>query len=146
MSKVSEVLSVKGNKVISTESSTTIYEAIKKISDANVGSILVMEKGNFVGLFSERDFLKKCGVGGIDPKTAKVKEIMTSNIICVDPDSSVEECMAIMTEKRIRHLPVMKGKDLVGIISIGDLVKFISKIQEIKIEYLTDYISGKYPG
>lgn len=145
MSKVSDVLNEKGNAVLAMESSSTVFEAIKVIADAKIGALLVKDGENVVGVFSERDFLVRCGVAGLDPKKVKIKDVMTSKIICADPEMSVEECLAIMSEKQIRHLPVMKGKNLVGIISIIDLVKWVSKNQEVHIQYLTDYISGKYP-
>jgi CBS domain-containing protein len=110
--------------------------------EMNVGSILVTESDKVVGIMTERDYLRKIAVQGRTSRDTLVSEIMTSPLVYVTPETSVEESMAIMTDRRIRHLPVTEKDDVVGIISIGDLVKFQSREQSFQIQYLTDYISG----
>jgi signal-transduction protein with cAMP-binding, CBS, and nucleotidyltransferase domain len=98
------------------------------------------------GVLTERDYLRRIVLEGRTSRNTLVKDVMTSNVICVDPSRTIQECMATMTAAHIRHLPVMEGAELVGIVSIGDLVKYLSKEQETQIRYLKDYICGKYPG
>jgi CBS domain-containing protein len=145
MSRVSDILSRKGDQVHTIPRSATVYEAVEKMVGENVGSLLVTEGEEIAGIVTERDYLRRIPLEGRRSQATRVDEIMTKDIVCVDPSLEVEECMAIITQRRIRHLPVMDGKRLVGILSIGDLVKHISREQEIHIRYLTDYISGKYP-
>ncbi len=142
MSRVSEILRGKGTDVLKIEASATVFEAIKKIVELNVGSILVTEGGEVVGIMTERDYLRKVAIHGRTSHETLVSEIMTSPLVYVTPETSIEEAMAIMTDRRIRHLPVVENDDVVGIISIGDLVKFQSKEQSFQIQYLTEYISG----
>src|SRR6266567_3382442 len=131
MARVSDILRGKGADVLKIEASATVFDAIKKIVDKNVGSILVTEGDEVVGIMTERDYLRKI----------IVREIMTSPLVYVTPETTIEESMAIMTDRRIRHLPVVEEEDVVGIISIGDLVKFQSQEQSFQIQYLTEYIS-----
>jgi len=142
MSRVSEILRGKGADVLKIEASATVFEAIKKIVEKNVGSILVTEGDEIVGIMTERDYLRKVAVEGRTSHDTTVGEIMTSPLVYVTPDTTIEESMAIMTDRRIRHLPVVDDEKFVGIISIGDLVKFQSQEQSFQIKYLTDYISG----
>jgi len=142
VSRVSEILRGKGTDVLKIEASATVFEAIKKIVELNVGSILVTEGGEVVGIMTERDYLRKVAIHGRTSHETLVSEIMTSPLVYVTPETSIEEAMAIMTDRRIRHLPVVENDDVVGIISIGDLVKFQSKEQSFQIQYLTEYISG----
>ena len=137
MARVSEILRGKGADVLK------IFDAIKKIVDKNVGSILVTEGDEVVGIMTERDYLRKIIVLGRTSHETLVNEIMTSPLVYVTPETTIEESMAIMTDRRIRHLPVVENEDVVGIISIGDLVKFQSREQSFQIQYLTDYISGR---
>jgi len=143
MARVSEILRGKGADVLKIEASATVFDAIKKIVDKNVGSILVTEGDEVVGIMTERDYLRKIIVLGRTSHETLVSEIMTSPLVYVTPETTIEESMAIMTDRRIRHLPVVENEDVVGIISIGDLVKFQSREQSFQIQYLTDYISGR---
>jgi len=143
MGRVSEILRKKGTDVLKIEASATVFDAIKKIVDKNVGSILVTEGDEVVGIMTERDYLRKVIVLGRTSHETLVSEIMTSPLVYVTPETTIEESMAIMTDRRIRHLPVVEDEDVVGIISIGDLVKFQSREQSFQIQYLTDYISGR---
>ena len=143
MGRISEILRGKGADVLKIDASATVFDAIKKIVDKNVGSILVTEGDEVVGIMTERDYLRKIIVLGRTSHETLVNEIMTSPLVYVTPETTIEESMAIMTDRRIRHLPVVENEDVVGIISIGDLVKFQSREQSFQIQYLTDYISGR---
>jgi CBS domain-containing protein len=142
MGRISEILRGKGADVLKIHASATVFDAIKKIVDKNVGSILVTEGDDVVGIMTERDYLRKIAVLGRTSHETLVSEIMTSPLVYVTPETTIEESMAIMTDRRIRHLPVVENEDVVGIISIGDLVKFQSREQSFQIQYLTEYISG----
>ena len=142
MGRISEILRGKGADVLKIDASATVFDAIKKIVDKNVGSILVTEGEEVVGIMTERDYLRKIAVLGRTSHETLVSEIMTSPLVYVTPETTIEESMAIMTDRRIRHLPVVESEDVVGIISIGDLVKFQSREQSFQIQYLTEYISG----
>ena len=143
MAHVSEILRGKSGDVLKIEASATVYDALVKIVDANVGSILVTEGGEVTGIMTERDYLRKIAVLGRTSHNTKVSEIMTAPLIYVTPQTTIEEAMAIMTDRRIRHLPVVEDDEVVGIVSIGDVVKFQSQEQSFQIKYLTDYISGR---
>ena len=142
MARVSEILRKKGGDVLKIEASATVFDAIKKIVELNVGSILVTEGDQVVGIMTERDYLRKVAVHGRTSHDTTVGEIMSSPLVYVTPQTTIDESMAIMTDRRIRHLPVVEDDDVVGIISIGDVVKFQSNEQSFQIKYLTDYISG----
>jgi len=142
MGRISEILRGKGADVLKIDASATVFDAIRKIVDKNVGSILVTEGDEVVGIMTERDYLRKIAVLGRTSHETLVSEIMTSPLVYVTPETTIEESMAIMTDRRIRHLPVVENEDVVGIISIGDLVKFQSREQSFQIQYLTEYISG----
>jgi len=142
MARVSEILRGKGADVLKIEASATVFDAIKKIVDKNVGSILVTEGDEVVGIMTERDYLRKIIVLGRTSHETLVSEIMTSPLVYVTPETTIEESMAIMTDRRIRHLPVVESDEVVGIVSIGDIVKFQSREQSFQIKYLTEYISG----
>src|SRR6266571_7358590 len=142
MARLSEILRSKGTDVLKIDASSTVFDALKKIVELNVGSILVTEGDEVVGIMTERDYLRKIAVQGRTSHDTLVGEIMSSPLIYVTPETSIEESMAIMTDRRIRHLPVIENDDVVGIISIGDVVKFQSREQSFQIKYLTDYISG----
>jgi CBS domain-containing protein len=118
----------------------TIFEALKLMSEAGIGAVLVMEKGRLVGILSERDYARKVALEGRDSRTTKVAEIMTPNVLCVSPDSTNEECMALMAAKRIRHLPVVKDSEVIGMLSIRDLVADIIAEREYTIKQLESYI------
>ena len=142
MTRVSEILRGKGTDVLKIDASATVFEALVKIVDKNVGSILVTDGGEVVGIMTERDYLRKIAVLGRTSHNTKVREIMSSPLVYVTPETSLEETMAIMTDRRIRHLPVVENDDVIGILSIGDVVKFQSREQSFQIQYLTEYISG----
>jgi len=142
MARVSDILRGKGVDVLKIDASATVFDALKKIVDRNVGSILVTEADEVVGIMTERDYLRKIAIHGRTSHDTIVSEIMSSPLVYVTPETTIEESMAIMTDRRIRHLPVVENDDVVGIISIGDLVKFTSQEQSFQIQYLTEYISG----
>lgn len=142
MSKVSDILGEKSGNVLSIEASATVFEAVQEMVEANVGSLLVTDGGEIVGIVTERDYLRRVTLEDRTDKDTAVGEIMTAPLVVVTPDTDIDECMAIMTDRRIRHLPVVRDGDVVGVVSIGDLVKFKSKQQSFEIQYLTDYITA----
>lgn len=119
---------------------STVYEALKLMSEAGIGAVLVMEDGRLAGIFSERDYARKVALEGRDSRTTTVSEIMTKDVFCVSPDTSTEECMAIMVSKRFRHLPVVKDSEVIGMISIRDLMADIIQEREVIIKQLESYI------
>lgn len=144
MTTVSQLLRSKGNDVWSVGPETTVYDALKLMAEKNIGAVLVVSDQRVVGIFSERDYARKVALKGKSARDTPVSEIMTERVIFVKPDQSVTECMAVMTDKRIRHLPVLGiDDDLIGIISIGDVVKRIITEQEVMINHLEGYITGK---
>lgn len=122
-----------------------MFEAIKLMAEKNIGSLLVMSGGKLAGMFTERDYTRKIALQGKTSKETHVREIISRDVITVTPDDSVEECMRLMTEKRIRHLPVVEDANVVGIVSIGDLVNWIISTQNAHIEQMEEYISGSVP-
>jgi len=144
MTTVIQVLKEKGNDVWSVTRETSVYDALKLMAEKNVGAVLIIEENMVFGIFSERDYARKVILKGKSSRDTLVKEIMTPNIVYVNADQTMEECMSLMTEKRIRHLPVLSSDgELVGIISIGDVVKAIISAQEHLINHLEGYITGK---
>lgn len=143
---VSDILNKKGSKVVTINSDEAIHAAVELMVRHNIGAVIVTTDGGICGIFTERDYLRKVAVTTLDQKTTKVGDISSCNLVAIDPTYSVGEAMAIMTEQRCRHLPVMDGGELVGLVSIGDLVKQASVDQQTHIHYLTDYLTGKYPG
>ncbi len=141
---VKQILSEKGHEVWSTSPTTTVFEALKFMSEKDVGALVVLEDLEVVGFFSERDYARKVILAGKSSKDLPVQEIMTQRVVSVKPENTTEECMALMTDKHIRHLPVVDNNSLVGIISIGDVVKAIISQQEFVIEQLENYITGAY--
>jgi CBS domain-containing protein len=149
METVGEFLARKGSEVYSVAPSSTVYEALELMAEKNIGAVIVMdEKKRIHGIFSERDYARKMIIEGRSAHTTKVKEIMTTLLVSVNPDTRIHECMALMTEKRIRHLPVLDGQRLLGVVSIGDVVKSMLTEQEMvisqqayKIDQLENYIS-----
>ena len=143
---IDSLLSQKNPDVWSISPDATVFDAIKLMSDKNIGSLLVMKGDQLLGIFSERDYTRKVALKGKSSKTTAVREIITTPVISVEPTSTVEDCMRLMTDKRVRHLPVLEGDKLVGVVSIGDLVNWIISAQHVALAQMEDYISGKYPG
>ncbi len=141
---VKEILSEKGHEVWSISPDITVFDALKSMSDKGVGALVVVDDQEVVGVFSERDYARKVILEGKSSKNLPVQEIMTRRVVCVKPENTTDECMALMTDKHIRHLPVVVDDELVGIISIGDVVKAIISQQEFVIEQLENYITGAY--
>jgi len=140
---VSDILDGKSRDVLSIDGSATVYDAIATMVEGNVGALLVYEGERLFGIVTERDYLRRVALEGRDERTTPVREITTRELVYVRPDASIDECMAVMTERRIRHLPVLTDEqEVVGIVSIGDVVKFQSKEQSVQIRFLTEYISG----
>ncbi len=143
MATVRHILQTKGKDVWSVTPDTLVYDALRVMAEKNVGALLVMSGEQLAGIFSERDYARKIILKGESSKMTVVKDIMTSVVMFVHPDQSIEECMALMTQKRVRHLPVFDHKQLVGLISIGDVVKEIISDQQQTIQHLENYITGK---
>ena len=142
MISIRQLLERKGSEVWSTSPDSSVYEALQLLAEKDVGALLVLQDGELVGVVSERDYARKVILHGKTSMKTPVKEIMTEDVITVGPGSTVEEAMALMTDKHIRHLPVLEGESIVGVVSIGDLVKAIIADQEFTIGQLENYISG----
>jgi len=142
MSQVSEVLDAKGHDVLRIDGAASVLEAVKRMVDANVGSLIVTVGGAVVGIVTERDYLRRVTLAGRSDRETSVREIVSSPLIVVTLETTIDECKALMTDRRIRHVPVAEEGDVVGIISIGDIVKFESDQQSFEIKYLTDYITA----
>jgi len=142
MHLVSDILDDKGHEVLQIEADATVFEAVERMVGANVGSLLVSDGGQHVGIVTERDYLRRIALERRNDETTAVRDVMSSPLIVVTPDTSIDECMAVMTDRRIRHVPVVDEGIVVGIVSIGDVVKFTSRRQSFELKYLTDYISG----
>ena len=144
MEFVSQFLEKKGHDVWWVAPETTVFDALQLMAKKKVGALLVLEEDSLVGVFSERDYARKVILKGKSSKDTPVGDIMSTKIVCVAPNQSTEECMSLMTEKRVRHLPVMDGEKLIGIISIGDVVKAVIADREDVIEQLEHYITGTF--
>ncbi|MFL5955082.1 MAG: CBS domain-containing protein [Gaiellaceae bacterium] len=143
MHRVSEILAEKPGDLLTVDADDSVLNAVKQMVEANVGSLLVVVDGRIQGIVTERDYLRRVTLEGRTEKDTPVREIMTSPLIVIGPETSVDECMALMTDRRIRHLPVVDDGRVVAVVSIGDLVKFQSKQQDFQIKYLTDYITAR---
>lgn len=143
--KVRSILANKGTAIWSVTPEATVYEALMLLAEKDVGALPVLSGGRLAGIFSERDYARKVALMGRSSKEMQVSEIMTGDVITITPDHTIDECMRIVTDHRIRHLPVVEGDRLVGIVSIGDLVNTIISAQAATIEHLSNYISGNYP-
>jgi CBS domain-containing protein len=139
---ISSLLYHKTSAVWTIAPEATVFEAIKLMADKNIGSLLVTSGSRLVGIFTERDYTRKIALQGKSSKQTQVWEIMPKDVVTVTPDDSVENCMKLMTENRVRHLPVLDGVNVVGIISIGDLVNWIISTQNAAIEQMEQYIAG----
>jgi CBS domain-containing protein len=143
MNQLSEILAEKGHEVLRIEANASVFEAVKRMVEANVGSLLVTEGHKITGIVTERDYLRRVALEGRTDTETAVREIVSAPLIVVTPQTTVDECMALMTDRRIRHVPVVDGGEVVGIVSIGDVVKFKSKQQSFELKFLHDYISAR---
>lgn len=143
MTTVHHILQTKGHEVWSVAPQATVFEALQLMAEKNVGAVLVLERERLVGIFSERDYARKVTLKGKSSRDTPVKEIMTSVVACVNRHHSIEQCMELMTSKRVRHLPVLEGEQLVGLISIGDVVNAVISEKQFMIEQLEHYITGR---
>ena len=144
MTHVDALLAIKGGDIWSIGPGASVYEALELMAEKNVSGLLILENDKLVGIFTERDYARKLILKGRFSKDTKISDLMTTNVLYVEPDNTVEDCMKLMTDKRIRHLPVIDDEKLVGILTIGDLVKQIISEQETTIHQLENYISGGY--
>ena len=142
MNALSEILEEKGSEVYEIDASASVFKAVERMVELNVGSLLVKERGEVAGIVTERDYLRRVTLEGRTDRETEVREIMSSPLVVVTPETAVDECMALMTDRRIRHVPVVEDGRVVGMISIGDLVKFRSRQQTFEIQYLTNYITA----
>ena len=143
---IAMVLKEKGQNIWSLDPEALVYDAIEMMANKHVGALLVTSDGKLVGIISERAYARKVILQERSSKQTQVKEIMTSSLIVVRPDQTVEDCMRLMTENRIRHLPVVENEKVLGVVSIGDLVKWVVSAQAETIHQLQHYIAGGYPG
>ncbi len=143
MSKVSQILRIKGNTIWFVAPQATVLGALRLMAEKDIGALLVMEDELVVGIFSERDYARRVVLHRKASKDTPVQDVMTERVIYIQPDQDIQECMAIMTDKHIRHLPVMENGELLGVISIGDVVKAIIAEQGFVIEQLVNYITGE---
>lgn len=142
--KIRTLLGAKGGEVFSIGPKATVFEAIAAMADKGVGALLVLDEGRLAGIVSERDYTRKVILKGRSSREELVEEIMTRDVVTCSPEHTVEEAMRLMTDRRIRHLPVVDGHRVAGVVSIGDLVKWTISLQEETIAHLTNYISGRY--
>jgi CBS domain-containing protein len=137
---VRQIIDAKRHKLLSISPDATVYDALKTMAEHEIGALVVLQDGHLAGIFSERDYARKIILHGKSSKETLVSEIMTPRVVCVGPEQSVDQCMALMTDKRVRHLPVLEHKRVIGVISIGDVVKEVISEQRFVIEQLEQYI------
>ena len=142
MKLVSDILNSKGHEIWAVNPGDTVFESLRLMAEKEVGALLVMDEDRLVGIVTERDYARKVILEGKSSKDSSVAEVMTNQVLCVELERTVDECMALMTDKRARHLPVVDDKRVVGIVSIGDLVKAMISEQQVLIDQLQHYISG----
>lgn len=145
MALVSDVLARKGGVVHTIHPDAKVHDALELMVRHNIGSVVVIDDEAVMGIFTERDFMRRVALPGLDPRATAIRQVMTDKLIGVSPERSVAECMAMMTQSRIRHLPVVDGRGLAGMVSIGDLVKYLADEQRVEIRHLTAYITGQHP-
>ena len=144
MTTIAQLLNAKGNQIWSVEPKATIFEALEIMSEKEIGALLVMEDGKLTGIFSERDYARKVILKGKSSKETPVGELMTKKVFYIDPQKTINDCMAMMTAKRIRHVPVIEDNQVMGIVTIGDVVNQIISEQEVTINHLENYITGNH--
>ena len=142
VNRLYEILEEKGGDVFEIDADASVFEAVQLMVEMNTGSLLVTEGGEITGIVTERDYLRRVTLEGRAERETAVREIMSSPLIVASPQTTVDDCMALLTDRRIRHGPVVEEGKVVGLVSIGDLVKFKSKLQTFEIQYLTDYITS----
>jgi CBS domain-containing protein len=143
MSTVADVLAEKGRSLYRIDAEASVLDAVRTMVEANVGSLLVTVDGRIEGIVTERDYLRRVTLDGRDERSTPVRAIMSSPLVVVRPDTPLDECRSLVTDLRIRHLPVVEGEEVVAMISIGDLVKFATDQQTVEIRYLRDYIEAR---
>jgi CBS domain-containing protein len=143
MGNVRDILKAKNHPLITITPHITVYEALERMVEKNIGALLVTDDDKLIGIFTERDYARKVILLGKTSKETLISEVMSQNLITVTPENSMEDCMQLMTNKFIRHLPVLENSELVGIVSIGDVVKYIINEQKFIIEHLEHYIKGR---
>jgi CBS domain-containing protein len=143
---ISAILNQKGRDIFSVSPQSSVFDAVSLLAEKNIGAVLVMDGERLVGLFSERDYTRKVMLRGKRSRETTVAEIMSTDLKTITPREAVDECLRLMTDKRVRHLPVLDGDKVVGVISIGDLVKWVISCQSAAIAHLESYISGGYTG
>ena len=144
METVADILGYKGSTVYSVAPDTRVLAAVNQMCDRHIGALLVSNAGIPLGIFSERDLMRRVILAGKDPAVTTVSEVMTTDVVCIAPETPAREAMAIMTDRRCRHLPVVAGGKVIGMLSIGDLVRWASQEQAFEIQLLTDYVRGTY--
>ena len=142
MKTVADILKTKGSEVWTISPETIVFDALKTMADKNVGALVVLDATRVIGIVSERDYARKVILHGRSSRELKAREIMSSKVYFVSPEHNIEDCMALFTNKRVRHLPVLQNEELIGIISIGDVVKAVIAEQESTIKHLENYITG----
>lgn len=139
---VGQILQSKADNIITMEPDSTVLDAVRLMADRDIGSVVIVKDGRLAGILTERHYARNVILAGLSSETTPVSEVMSSKVVCVTPEHTVDDCMALMTEHRIRHLPVLKGEKLLGVVSIGDLVRSRIADQEAQISQLTDYINS----